>query len=117
MKKTIRLTESELIYLVKRIVKEQVGFDQLDDTPIEDEPFLDDEEDEIEDYGFDIEDDFEDDDEFQTKMRFKERMKKDKPSSMGLGLGIRWDSDSEKEWSPIKPSDTPLEKYLKSKKK
>ena len=48
MKKTIRLTESELINLVHRIIKEQEGFDQLDDTPIEDEPSLDDE-DEIED--------------------------------------------------------------------
>jgi hypothetical protein len=119
MKKTIRLTESELIYLVKRIIKEQEGFDQLDDTPIEDEPSLDDSDDEIEDYGFDVEDDFEDDDEFQSKMRHREHMKKNKPSSVGFGGGIRWDSESDrdakKEWTPIKADDLPLDKFLKSK--
>jgi hypothetical protein len=115
MKKTIRLTESELIHLVKRIIKEQEGFDQLDDTPIEDTSFLDDGED-IQDFGFDNEDgEFDDDDDFQTKMRYSERMKKDRPSSIGLGAGTRWDGDSEKEWSPIKPSDMPLDKFLKSK--
>jgi hypothetical protein len=115
MKKTIRLTESELIHLVKRIIKEQEGFDQLDDTPIEDTSFLDDGED-IQDFGFDNEDgEFDDDDDFQTKMRYSERMKKDRPSSIGLGAGTRWDGDSEKEWSPIKPTDMPLDKFLKSK--
>jgi len=119
MKKTIRLTESELIHLVKRIIKEQEGFDQLDDTPIEDTSFLDDEEENnngIQDFGFDIEDgEFDDDDDFQTKMRYSERMKKDRPSSIGLGAGTRWDCDNEKEWSPIKPTDMPLDKFLKSK--
>ena len=114
MKKTIRLTESELINLVHRIIKEQEGFDQLDDTPLEDEPSLDDE-DEIEDFTYDTEDDIEDDDDFQTKMRVKERMRKDRPSGIGLGAGTRWDSESEKEWSPIKPTDLPLDKFLKSK--
>jgi len=114
MKKTIRLTESELIHLVKRIIKEQEGFDQLDDTPLEDEPSLDDEDD-IEDFGFDVEDDFNDDDEFQHKMKSKEHMRKYKPSGLSIGAGTRWDSDSEKEWSPIKPTDLPLDKFLKSK--
>jgi hypothetical protein len=119
MKKTIRLTESELINLVKRIIKEQEGFDQLDDTPIEDEPSLDDEEDDIEDFGFDIEDDFDEDDDFQTKMRHKERMRKDKQSGLGLGAGTRWDSESDRQvskpYSPIKADDLPLDKFLKSK--
>ena len=61
MKKTIRLTESELINLVQRIIKEQEGFDRLDDTPIEDEPLFDDKNNDIEDFGFDTEDNFEDD--------------------------------------------------------
>ena len=122
MKKTIRLTESELIHLVKRIIKEQQGFDQLDDTPLEDEPSLDDLEDlgdDIEDYGFDMEDESEDD-EFQSKMRFKEKMKKMRPQNVGIGFGSRWDKEMEREterggWSPIKPSDLPLEKYFKMK--
>jgi hypothetical protein len=118
MKKTIRLTESELIHLVHRIIKEQEGFDKLDDTPIEDEPSLDDLEnfdDEIEDFTYDTEDDIDDYDDFQTKMRVRERMKNDRPSNIGLGAGTRWDSESEKDWSPIKPSDMPLDKFLKSK--
>jgi hypothetical protein len=55
----IRLTESELIDLVKRIIKEQDDFDQLDDTPIEDEPSLSDfdDEDDIEDMEDEKEDD------------------------------------------------------------
>ena len=110
MKKTIRLTESELIHLVKRIIKEQEGFDQLDDTPIEDE---------IEDFGFDVEDDFDEDDDFQSKMRHKERMRKDKQSGLGLGAGTRWDSESDRQvskpYSPIKADDLPLDKFLKSK--
>jgi hypothetical protein len=119
----IRLTESELIDLVKRIIKEQDDFDQLDDTPIEDEPSLSDfdDEDDIEDYGFDVDDDFEDDDDFQSKMRQQERMRNVRPSHYGIGGGSRWDNEmareAEKPWSPIKPSDMPLEKYLKYKNK
>lgn len=123
MKKTIRLTESELIDLVQRIIKEQEGFDQLDDTPLEDEPSLDDLEDfgdDIEDYGFDMEDDIEDTDDFQSRMRQGEYIKKNRPSSVGFGGATRWDSESDREvkkggWSPIKADDLPLEKFAKSK--
>jgi len=114
MAKIIRLTEAQLVRLIKKTIKEQ---DDIDDTPIEDEPELfDDEDDGFEDdLGFDVEDELGNDDEFQNKMRFKERMKQNKPGSMGIGAGTRWDSDSEKKWSPIKPSDLPLDKFLKSK--
>jgi hypothetical protein len=88
------------------------------DTPLEDEPSLfDDEEDGIEDYGFDIEDDeYSDDLEgFENEKKFKESMKKNKLGSVGIGGGTRWDKDSEKEYNPIKPDDLPLDKFLKSK--
>jgi len=114
-KKIIRLTESDLIALVRRIVKEQeVDFD---DTPIEDEPSFDDEEDEdnIEDLGFDVDDDMGIDDEFQNKMKSKESFSKNRPSGLNIGGGTRWDKDSEKEYNPIKPDDLPLDKFLKSK--
>lgn len=113
MSKIVRLTESELVRLVKRMIKEsEEGFERIDDEDFDD---ISDEEDDIEDYGFDVEDDFGDDDEFQTKMRYKERMRKDRPSGLELGAGTRWDSESEKEYNPIKPSDLPLDKFLKSK--
>ena len=93
----------------------------LPNTPLEDEPSLDDLEDfddDIEDYGFDVEDEFEDDD-FQTKMRQHERMKNIRPSEYGIGSGERWtnqmERETEKPWSPIKPDDLPLEKFAKSK--
>jgi len=87
------------------------------DTPLEDEPSLSDDDDSIEDYGFDIEDDEDSDDleGFENEMKFKESMKKNKMGSVGIGSGTRWDKDSEKEYSPIKDSDLPLDKFLKSK--
>ena len=122
MSKIIRLTETELVRLVNRIVKENnedIDFEGFD-TPLEDEPplFNDDDIDDInyiKDFDFDIENKYNDDDEFQNKMKLKSHMGKNKMSSVGIGGKVRWDKDSEKEWSPIKPSDMPLEKYLKSK--
>lgn len=120
MSKIVRLTESELVRLVKRIVKENEDdfeFEELD-IPLEKEPSLFDDEDDkdIVDYGFDDEDTYgDDDDEFQNKMKFKSHMGKNKQSSIGIGAGTRWDKDSEKEWSPIKADDLPLDKFLKSK--
>lgn len=114
MGKTIRLTESELVKLVKRVIKENEEFDDFEE--IFDEPTdFPDEDDDVEDYGFDVEDEFGDDDEFQNKMKFRSYMKKHNPSGIGLGAGTRWDKDSEKEWSPIKADDLPLDKFLKSK--
>jgi hypothetical protein len=119
MSKIIRLTETELVRLVNRIVKENnedIEFEGFD-TPLEDEPSLFDDDnidDNIVDYGFDFEDDDFSDDEFQNKMKLKSHMGKNRQSDFGIGAGTRWDKDSEKEWSPIKPSDMPLEKYLKT---
>lgn len=121
MSKIIRLTETELVRLVNRIVKENnedIDFEGFD-TPLEDEPplFNDDDIDNInyiEDFDFDIEDNYNDDDEFQNKMKLKSHMRNNRQSDFGIGAGTRFDKDSEKEWSPIKPSDMPLEKYLKT---
>ena len=117
MSKIVRLTESELVRLVKRIVKEEDDFEFEElDIPLEKEPSLFDDDNDIVDYGFDDEDTYgDDDDEFQNKMKFKSHMGKNKQSSIGIGAGTRWDKDSEKEWSPIKADDLPLDKFLKSK--
>ena len=118
MSKIVRLTESELVRLVKRMIKEsEEGFeviDDLEDIPDESTDFPD-ENDDIVDYGFDVEDEFGDDDKFQNKMRFRDRVRRNLPGSVGVGGGTRWDKDSEKEWSPIKADDLPLDKFLKSK--
>ena len=121
MSKIIRLTETELVRLVNRIVKENnedIDFEGFD-IPLEKEPplFNDDDIDNInyiEDFDFDIEDNYNDDDEFQNKMKLKSHMRNNRQSDFGIGAGARFDKDSEKEWSPIKPSDMPLEKYLKT---
>lgn len=93
---------------------ETIDDDDLEDIPDESTDFPD-EDDDIEDYGFDVEDEFGDDDEFQNKMRFRDRVRRNLPGSVGVGGGTRWDKDSEKEWSPIKADDLPLDKFLKSK--
>ena len=90
------------------------------DTPLEDEPSLFDDEvnNDIEDYGFDVEDEsdnFDDLEGFDKELKFRDAMKKNKMGSVGIGSGTRWDKDSEKEYSPIKDSDLPLDKFLKSK--
>jgi len=118
MSKIVRLTESDLVRLVKRIIKEnEEGFEVIDDfEDIPDEPTdFPDEEDDIKDIGFDVEDEFGDDDEFQNKIRFRKRVRRNLPGSVGIGSGKRWDKDSEKEYNPIKPDELPLDKFLKSK--
>jgi hypothetical protein len=125
MSKIIRLTETELVRLVNRIVKENnedIEFEGFD-TPLEDEPSLfdDDNDDDIDDINY-IKDDYLDienkynnyDDEFQREMNLDSHTRNNRQSDFGIGAGTRWDKDSEKEWSPIKPSDMPLEKYLKT---
>jgi hypothetical protein len=118
MKKVIRLTESDLRKIVKRILKESHFEDN--DTPLEDMSDFDDndygeEDDDITDYGFDVEDEIGDDDEFQNKMRFRDRVRRNRPGGPGVGSGERWSKDMEKPYSPIKADDLPLDKFLKSK--
>jgi hypothetical protein len=110
MKKIIRLNEEELLRVIKRVVKEvnEVGPD-IDDYEDFDE--FDDEE--IEDYGFDYEDEF-DDDEFQKKMKKKHSRINALPIEYG---DMQWKKEYEKPYSPIKPSDMSLDNYLKSKNK
>jgi hypothetical protein len=117
----IRKTLQANMLLEQRYLTKE-NFEELEpeefDTPLEDEPSLfDDEEDDIEDFGFDIEDDedFDDLEGFDKEMKFKDTMKKNKLGSVGIGAGTRWDKDSEKEYSPIKDTDLPLDKFLKSK--
>jgi len=98
--------------------EEDFDYEEMEDTPLEDEPSLfdDEEDDDIEDFGFDVESGDDTDVEgFDSKMKFKDTMKKNKFSDFGIGDNTRWDSDSEKEYSPIKPTDLPLDKFLKSK--
>jgi hypothetical protein len=117
----IRKTLQANMLLEQRYLTKE-NFEELEpeefDTPLADEPSLfDDEEDDIEDFGFDIEDDedFDDLEGFDKEMKFKDTMKKNKLGSVGIGAGTRWDKDSEKEYSPIKDTDLPLDKFLKSK--
>jgi hypothetical protein len=117
----IRKTLQANMLLEQRYLTKE-NFEDLEpeefDTPLEDVPSLfDDEEDNVEDFGFDIEDDedFDDLEGFDKEMKFKDTMKKNKLGSVGIGAGTRWDKDSEKEYSPIKDTDLPLDKFLKSK--
>jgi len=93
--------------------------DDFDSLPFEEDPSLFDDEvnNDIEDYGFDVEDDENSDDleGFDKELKFRDAMKKNKMGSVGIGSGTRWDKDSEKEYSPIKDTDLPLDKFLKSK--
>jgi hypothetical protein len=124
MSKIIRLTETELIRLVNRIVKENnedIDFEGFD-FQLEKEPSLFDKNiDDIDDINYiknnylDIENKYNnDDDEFQREMNLSSYRKNNRQSSIGIGDVTRFDKDSDKKWSPIKPSDMPLEKYLKT---
>lgn len=123
MGKIIRLTENELVNLVKRIIKEQEGFEELDDLKPEDIDYegLDDmdtfpEEDEFEtdEIGLPGEDVAGEDEEISKQMRMKDFLRKNRPMS-NLGMGGRDTVDYEAKYNPIKPSDLPLDKFLKSK--
>lgn len=112
----VRLKESDLHKIIKRIMEseEEPTDDDIEDVPVDD---IDSEDEDIMDYGFDYEDDSDvDDDKFQSKMRFKNWEKKNKLGSVGIGSSTRWDKDSEKPYSPIKPDDLPLDKFLEKRK-
>jgi len=83
----IYLTESDLISLIHKAIKETDG-DWLDDL-----------------IGS------ESDDEFQKRMKEKEIKKRFKKAPEGYSKG-HWSKEYEKPYSPIKDSDLPLEKYL-----
>jgi hypothetical protein len=124
MSKILRLTESELVRLVKRMINEsEEGFEVIDDfegIPDESTDFPDDDDEpkrdeDIMNYDLDYEKKSDYDDRFQRGMNLDLHKRNNKQSSIGIGAGTRWDKDSEKEWSPIKADDLPLDKFLKSK--
>lgn len=104
MKKTIRLTESELISMIKKIIKEDFEDD------FEDDEYIDQEIDDIQDFGFDYEEDSDDIENFE-KIKMRRKLK---PSSIQYG-GSEWKKEWEKPYNPIKSTDLPLDKYLASK--
>ena len=105
MKKIVKLTESELVQIIKKLIKEDFEDD------FEDE-FIDDEDNEIQDFGFDYEED--DDDETE----YSKRKVRHRPISVDFKYGgPEWNKEWEKPYSPIKSSDLPLDKYLATKKK
>lgn len=112
--KIIRLKEQELIHLVKRITEDIDDIDEkgwkeeeIQNIHFEDEP---------EEDIFDIENEpmKEPYDDFDKEIRFKDFMKKNRPSSSTIGSG-RWDASSNKPYNPIKPTDLSLDKFLTSK--
>jgi len=114
MGKILRLTEGEFHKLIMRIVEN--SFEDETKHSYEDEPdIVDDERIFDDDYGLEkYEDDFQyEPEDFDKEMKLKSFMKTNKPSSVGIGSG-RW--EKQEPYNPIKPSDVPLEKYLKMKK-
>lgn len=106
MKRVIRLNEFQLVELIKKAINESEDFYDSDEDF--EEVFSDDD---YQDLGLDYEESF-DDDEFQKKM--KNKYSKTKLASPGYGR-MEWKKEYEKPYSPIKPTDLPLEKYLASK--
>jgi len=104
MKKIIKLKESELVNIIKKMINEGFEDDFVDDE------YIDQESDDIQDFGFDYEEDIEDIEDFE-KMKRRRKMK---PSSFEYGTS-EWKKEWEKPYSPIKPTDLPLDKYLASK--
>ena len=87
----------------RKVVKEN-EIDDLDDLDVPDE-----EESEIQDYGFDIEDEPNED---LTKIELDHLRKKFKLPRIQFG-SLDWKKEYEKPYSPIKPTDVPLEKLKK----
>lgn len=102
MKKVITLTESELVDLIKKIVSEDIDDEFEDDIEMDGD-------DEIQDFGFDYEED--DDEDALEKMKSRKIFK---PSPVQHGRS-EWKKEWETPYNPIKPSDLPLDKYLMSK--
>lgn len=113
MKKVIRLTESELVNLVNKIIEQQEFDFEEDDFENEDEEMG------VEDFGFDY-DENEYDDEMQSALRRKAAMKRFKSTPMELPSGRPKKEDDTfkpyKPYSPIKSTDMDLDTYLRSKK-
>ena len=105
MKKTIRVTESELVNIIKKFIKEDFEKDFDDDGE-----YIDLEKDDIQDFGFDYEEDIDDVEDFEKT----KRRKNIKLSEPYFGKS-EWRKEWEKPYSPIKPTDLPLDKYLASK--
>ena len=106
MKKTIRIKESELVSIIRRIVKE--GFKDDFEDKFEDGEYID-HEDEIQDFGFDYEEEDNDVDDFESI----KRRKNIKPPEPYYGKS-EWRKEWEKPYNPIKPTDLPLDKFLAS---
>lgn len=116
--KIIRLTEQELIRLVKKITEDIDDIKDIEDKDWKEEDFDDLQEpidnpnefDDLEDDEY-IETHFDD---IDKEIRIKNFMRQNKPSSSSIGSG-RWDASSNKSYNPIKPTDLPLDKFLSSK--
>ena len=72
MKKTIRIKESELVSIIKRIIKEgfEDDFEDKFEDKFEDGEYID-HENEIQDFGFDYEEEYDDVDDFESIKRRK----------------------------------------------
>jgi hypothetical protein len=113
----IKLTEKELLNIVKRVIKERViekEGEMFDDayTSGEDDNH-DNKEEEIIDY--DSEENEDDWENMQKHDRLKSSQKNKNAANIQYGR-MEWRKEYEKPWSPIKSSDMSLEKYLTSKK-
>ena len=112
----IKLTEKELLNIVKRVINERViekEDERFDDAYTSSEDDNDREEEEYSDYDSEEhEDDWE---HAQKEDRLKSAQKNKNAADVQYGR-MEWKKEYEKPWSPIKSSDMPLEKYLASKK-
>lgn len=107
MKRTYKISESQLTRFINVILKEE-------DFEIDSEEEFSEPESEYQDFGLDYEGD-DDEETFQKKMRSKFD-KKNRPSRVDYGR-MDWKKDYEKPYSPVRPTDLPLEKLHLLKKK